>query len=112
MTKKVKLPENAFKSETETKVETCRNILNYRSLEFEKIAQEIVHSFGEAHLKYSFIFQNLFYKIQRARILVSVILMMTVKRKLLLMIKMLMWFALTEDVRVLPGSAWKMLTVR
>ena len=37
------------------------------------------------------------YKVQQARIQVSVILMMTVKRKLLMM-KMLMWFALTEDV--------------
>ena len=52
------------------------------------------------------------YEVQQARILVSVILMMTVKRKLVLMMKMLMWFALTEDVSLLPGSAWKMLTVR
>ena len=80
MTKKVKIPENAFMSENETKIKTCRNILNDRNLEFEEIAQEIVNSFGEVHLIYSFIFQNLFYKIQRARILVSVILMMTVKR--------------------------------
>jgi hypothetical protein len=60
MTKKVKLPENAFKSKTETKIEPCRNILNDRNLEFEKIAQEIVDSFGEAHLTCSFIFQNCF----------------------------------------------------
>ena len=52
MTKKVKLPENAFKSETETKIETCRNILNDRSLEFETIAQEIVESFGKVDSKY------------------------------------------------------------
>ena len=51
MTKKVKLPENAFKSETETKIESCRNILNDRSLKFEEIAQEIVESFGEVDLK-------------------------------------------------------------
>ena len=51
MTKRVKLPENAFKSETETKTETCRNILNDKSLEFEEIVQEIVESFGEVDLK-------------------------------------------------------------
>ena len=60
MTKKVKLPENAIQSETETKIETCRNILNDISREFEKIAQEIVESFGEVHLKYSFIFKMCF----------------------------------------------------
>ena len=110
MTKKVKLPENAFKSETETKIETCRNILNDKSLEFEEIAQEIVESFGKVDSNIFYI-KSVLYKVQQARILVSVILMMTVKRRLVMM-KMLMWFALTEDVSLLPGSAWKMRTVR
>ena len=56
--------------------------------------------------------KSVLYKVQQARILVSVILIKIVKRKLLTMMKMLMWFALTEDVSLLPGSAWKMQTVR
>ena len=41
------MPEDAFKSESETTIVTCREILQQRFLEFEEIAQEIVESFGE-----------------------------------------------------------------
>ena len=44
---KLRMPEDAFKSESETTIVTCREILQQRFLEFEEIAQEIVESFGE-----------------------------------------------------------------